>query len=74
MTACYTEIMGLFDDILAKATELTGMGQDVTDTASQATEDVTSQVQEHIEGATEQIPTDPQDVADQVFGGHEQEK
>jgi hypothetical protein len=66
--------MGIFDDLLAKATEFTGIGQDAADAASQAAEDATSQVQDHIQGAAEQIPTDPQDVGDQLFGNNEQEK
>ncbi len=66
--------MGLFDDLLSKATELTGMGQDAADAASQATEDVTSQAQDQIANVTEQLPTDPQDVADQIFGDQNQEK
>lgn len=66
--------MGLFDDILAKATELTGMGQDAADAASQATEEATSQVQDQVSNVTEQLPVDPQDAADQLFGGQNQEK
>lgn len=66
--------MGLFDDLLGKASDFINQGQDAADTASQATEEVTSQVQEQIQGATEQIPTDPQDAIDQVFGDQDQEK
>lgn len=66
--------MGLFDDLFQKASELTGMGQDAVDAASQATEDVTAQVQDQVQGVTEQLPTDPQDAANQIFGDNNQDQ
>lgn len=66
--------MGLFDDLLAKATELTGLGQDAADTASQAADEATSQIQDLTSNVTEQLPDSPQDVANQLFGDQNQEK
>jgi hypothetical protein len=63
--------MGLFEDLLAKASELTGMGQDAAGAASQAVEDVQTQAEDHIANATEQLPQDPADVAGRIFGDNE---
>ena len=70
--------MGLFDDLLGKASELTGMGQDAADAAGQAAEDITSQagdvqgqVEEQVTNVTEQLPQDPADVASQIFGDNQ---
>jgi chemotaxis response regulator CheB len=60
--------MGLFDDILGKATELTGMGQDAADSASQMTEEGTARVEEQATNLTENVPQDVTDAASQFFG------
>ena len=72
--------MGLFDDLLGQASELTGMGQDAADAAGQAAEDITSQVgdvqgqvEEQVTNVTEQLPQDPTDVAGGFFGDNNQE-
>lgn len=72
--------MGLFDDILGQASELTGMGQDAADAAGQAAEDITSQVgdvqgqvEEQVTNVTEQLPQDPADIAGGFFGDNNQE-
>lgn len=66
--------MGLFDDLLANVSELTGMGQDAADAASQATEEATSQMQDLTSNVTEQLPDSPQDAANQLFGDQNQEQ
>jgi hypothetical protein len=72
--------MGLFDDLLGKASELTGIGQDAADAAGQVTETVTSQVdevtgqvQEQVTNVTENLPQDPQDILNH-FSGDSNEK
>jgi gas vesicle protein len=67
--------MGLFDDLLGKASELTGIGQDAADAANQVTENVTSQVdevtgqaQEQVTNATENLPQDSQDIINHISG------
>lgn|GEM_PF-6004771 len=71
---CYSKVMGLFDDIFSKATEITGMGQDAADAATQAQEEVSAQAEEHLQNATEQLPENPQDAVDQILGGWDQGK
>jgi hypothetical protein len=66
--------MGLFDDILGKVTDLTGMGQDAADNAGQMAEDAKAQVEEHVSGITEQLPQDPTEIAGQLFGGEDEQK
>lgn len=66
--------MGLFDDLLGKAQELMGGGQDAIDNATQAAGDLTGQAEEHITGLTEQLPQDPAEAASQLFGGEDQQK
>lgn len=66
--------MGLLDDLLSKATEFTGMSQDVADTASQATEEAQAQAQEHIENATGELPTDPQEEVNKILDGWNQDQ
>ena len=70
--------MGLFDDLLGKASELTDMGQNAADAAGQAAEDITSQagdiqgqVEEQVASVTEQLPQDPTEVANQIFGDNQ---
>jgi hypothetical protein len=66
--------MGLFDDLLGQASELTGFGQDAVDSATQAAEDAKAQVEDQVQGATEQLPQDPADIAGQFFGDKNNEK
>lgn len=66
--------MGLFDDLLGKASELTGIGQDAADAASQAAGDLGAQAEEHITGLTEHLPQDPADIAESLFGGENEQK
>jgi hypothetical protein len=80
LRSCYTGYMGLFDDLLGKASELTGMGQDATDAAGQVTENVTSQVdevtgqvQEQVTNVTENLPQDPQDIINHISGDSNKE-
>lgn len=60
--------MGLFDDLLGKASELTGMGQDAAEQAGQAAQDAKAQVEEQVSGITDQLPEDPTGITDQLFG------
>lgn len=66
--------MGLFDDILGKVTDLTGMGQDAIDGASQVADDARTQAEEHVSGLTDQLPQQPEDVVGQIFGNNDEEK
>lgn len=60
--------MGLFDDILGKVSELTNMGQDTVDSASQAAGDLQTQAEDQVTNITDQLPQDPTDITDQLLG------
>jgi hypothetical protein len=67
--------MGLFDNLLGKASQLNEMGQHAVDAASQAIEnlpsqlgDTTEQAKEQVTNVTENLPQDPQDIINNISG------
>jgi hypothetical protein len=58
--------MGLFDNLLNKATEFVSTGKDVSDITNQVKDEVTVQTEETASGASEQIASEVTDTTDQL--------